>query len=157
MRVQIPNAAPKEFFGGLTVHTPDYSQSSYGTLHFSSGFDKSDDGNQSFGNNASTWTILGLLPGMYTLDVNLQQIGISSSVQNVVVAGPGTTDVIVSVSRVANVYGAVTIPSTTEFGTFASVQAQKAGTLRPSRYGSAFLQGSRPGPSQSSNTYPCSA
>jgi len=150
--VQIPNASPVEFWGGLNVHTADYSRSSFGTLHYLQGADHSDNGSQSFGTAASTWTEMGVLPGTYSVDVNLPQVGISSTVQNVAI-GAGVNDLVLSLPRKANLFGYAVLPSTTDSGAWVSVQALKAGQSQPSIFGGAFVQGSQQSVNQTSATY----
>lgn len=153
VRVQIPSASPVEFWGGLNVHTQDFAQSFFGTLHYPQGADKSDDGSQSFGASASTWTVLGVVPGTYNLELNLPQVGISSTVQNVTITAGGTTDVAVSLPRKANLYGWAALPAQPQNGSYISVQALKAGDSRPSIYGGASIPSAGQGVAQTSATY----
>ena len=139
--VSIPNAPSHDVYGGVNVHNLDYTQSSFGALHFSSGSSSSDDGAQSFGSAGSTWTSITMAPGTYTLDVNLPQLSLSTTVTNIVLQAGQTTDVALNLTKQANIYGFVVLPGTTTFGTFVSVQGIKNGDKAPSVFGGTFIGG----------------
>ena len=87
----LPTTAPREFWGGVYAHSADYSQTGYGTLHFSSAASSSDDGAQGFGRNASTWTVMGLSRGLRSRPESFA-VGISTRIKNVSVPAGAVTD-----------------------------------------------------------------
>lgn len=140
LSASIPAPAPVEFWGGAFVHNADYSQTGYGTLHFPQFASASDDGASSFGSNSSTWTAIGLLPGTYDIEVNLHQVGISTTVKGVVVSAGAIAEKAMILDRKANVSGQVILPGAPPFGTHLSVHATRVGEKRPSVYGGSFVQ-----------------
>src|SRR5206468_3626889 len=113
-------------WGGFNAFS-NTGQNAWGTLHYLAGLDKSDDGSQSFGaGSASTWTVVGVTPGTYNLQISLPQVSISSTLPNISFPAGTTTDLSLTLQRKANVYGWAVVPSSTQYGTWVSVQAQKA-------------------------------
>ncbi|MBI5209465.1 MAG: hypothetical protein HY927_05760 [Elusimicrobia bacterium] len=131
--------APSEAWGRVRAIKTDYSHESVGALHFSTGSASSDDGGQEFGALPSTWTVMGVPPGVYDLDIGLFHLGLSTRVTGVTVTGGSQTDVSVSLQKKANVYGWAVLPGTTTFGAWVSVQGTKLGDRYPSAFGGAFI------------------
>ncbi|MFH1723000.1 MAG: hypothetical protein ABII00_00100 [Elusimicrobiota bacterium] len=136
--VGIPILAPEEFWGRVRARNAGYSRKTEGTLHFARSAASSDDGAQTLGRTASTWTVLGLPPDTYELEIDLAAIGISTRVTGVAVST--FTDVVVPLRRKANVYGSVVLPSTKPFGAWVSVMATRPGERAPARFKGAFVE-----------------
>ena len=134
----LPFPAPFEIFGKVVVHSADYSQSGTGMLHFAQGYSSSDNGVQQFGQTAGGWTSISLPPGTYEADVNLPGLNISTAVTGVVVNPGQATQLPIALSREANVYGYVILPSTVTSASI-SVQAQQQGQSLPTVFGGAFV------------------
>ncbi|MDE2313822.1 MAG: right-handed parallel beta-helix repeat-containing protein, partial [Elusimicrobia bacterium] len=124
----LPQAAQSEIWGGVSAHDASYSNTANAALHFSQGSAQSDNGAQSFGVAASTWTQLFLPPGTYEVDVNLPSINLSTSVFNVSLTGGSSVDLPVFLSKQADVYGYAFLPAAASTGTPVSVQAFPAGS-----------------------------
>ncbi|MBI5623893.1 MAG: hypothetical protein HY924_08955 [Elusimicrobia bacterium] len=151
--VGIPVPAPKEILGLVRARSSDLTREALGTIHFSTGLASSDDGAVSFGGTASTWTVLGLAPGTYDLDVEVSQLGLSTRVAGVVVSAGARTDSVIALQKRANVYGLAVLPTTTTFGTWVSVQATAWGARYPTVFGGSFVPGVRPGVDPTSSTF----
>jgi hypothetical protein len=150
--VGIPVPAPTELFGGVTFENADGSQRAFGTLHYPKGAASSDDGGQILGRDASTWTILGLNPGVYTATVELAALGISSTLPNLIVS-TGISNFPLVLRPRANLYGRVVLPSTQTFGSFIAVQAISTGAAVPSVFGGTFVPPASGGVVPSSAAY----
>ncbi|MFH2203657.1 MAG: FlgD immunoglobulin-like domain containing protein [Elusimicrobiota bacterium] len=142
VNVGIPMASPIEFFGRVSAHDASYAAEAFGTLHFSSGRSRSDDGGTAMSLAASTWTTLHLPPGIYDLDVDLGRIGVTTQVAGVSLAAGGMTDVTLQLERPANVYGFIVLPSTKPFGAPVSVRALRQGATYPAAFAGTFVEAS---------------
>lgn len=131
-----------EVWGGVSARTADFSQNAFGSLHFQTEVSTSDggiiwDGSQWL---SSSWTILSVSPGTFTIEANV--FGYATVSTTVFVSG--TKDILISSSsltKAANVFGWVILPSTVtqSFGTWVSVDGTKSGDNLPSLFGGAFL------------------
>src|SRR5439155_24868750 len=113
------NPAPNlPLFGQVNAHTTNYGQNFWGSLRIQASSTTSDNGD-SF--NPSTWTVLVVQPGAYTVQLNLP--GFSPAPQSVTVLSGQTVDVpVFNLTRPANVYGAIALPSPAAVPTWVSVE-----------------------------------
>ncbi|HVA67032.1 MAG TPA: FlgD immunoglobulin-like domain containing protein [Elusimicrobiota bacterium] len=123
----LSQAAPSEIWGGVSAHDASYSNTASAVLHFAQGSAQSDNGAQSFGVAASTWTQLFLPPGSYEVDVNLPSINVSTRVLNVNLSSGSIVELPLALSKQANVYGYAILPTAASTGTQISVQAALTG------------------------------
>jgi len=123
----LSQAAPSEIWGGVSAHDASYSNTANAVLHFAQGSAQSDNGAQSFGVSASTWTQLFLPPGSYEVDVNLPSINVSTRVLNVNLSSGSVVELPLALSKQANVYGYAILPTAVSTGTQISVQAAPSG------------------------------
>ncbi len=123
-----PSTAAATVFGNLNVHSSDYSQNFSGNLRLLMGTATSDNGN-SF--NPSTWTVFYVQPGTFTLHLNMPGYGAND------VTIINSSDVVISLSQEANVYGLITLPSPAPYSFWASVSGTPAGSNQPTVWGGA--------------------
>ncbi|MEK7745665.1 MAG: hypothetical protein AAB576_03290, partial [Elusimicrobiota bacterium] len=140
--VALPVLAPEELWGTVSARGPDGRERGAGSLHFSSGAAVSDDGGRGVGRSASTWTVLGLSPGTYDLEVRVAQLGLSTSVKGAAAVEGGVRDLALALSRKADLYGTAALPMPVAEGAWVSIQATREGDLRPSRFGGASIPAS---------------
>ncbi|MDP3543414.1 MAG: carboxypeptidase regulatory-like domain-containing protein, partial [Elusimicrobiota bacterium] len=134
-----PSPAPRESLGSFTARRPDGTAAFSGTLRLSSGAASSDDGGPLFGRSASTWSVAAAAPGLYDLDIDIPDLGLSTRAAGVSVSAGAGTDLAVSLARKAGVTGWVILPSTAAFGTAVTVQASLAGRGEPGAQGGVFI------------------
>ncbi len=151
--VEAPVPSPRETWGTVQAHNADYTRTAFGTLHFATGSANSDNGGLGFGTAVDTWTVLGLPPGRYDLEVNLYQLGLSTRVTSKQVISGQFTDVPIVIAKQANVYGLAIMPTTTTFGAYISVQGTKTGATLPSVFGGCFVPGAGGGLNPTISTY----
>ncbi len=150
--VILPVPAPFDEVGGFVGLNPDGSVAFSGPLHFSTGSASSDDGGPLFGRAASTESVVLAAPGVYTVQIEFPDLNLSTSVAGVTLA-PGGTDLIVPMSKSANVFGWAVLPSTAPGGTEITVSATKAGASAPGAFGGVFVSSVPPAVGQSSGAY----
>ncbi|MBI3551755.1 MAG: hypothetical protein HY077_04495 [Elusimicrobia bacterium] len=143
VNVTLPKApfipAPRDIGGRAFVHNAAYTKTSAGTLHFFPGSVSSDNGAQDFGQTASSLTALVLPPDIYTLEISVPDMNLSTAVAGVAVTAGGLVDEFLALPRKANVAGYAILPSTTPFGSAVSVQAQLLGSLQPTVFSGTFV------------------
>jgi len=123
-----PIPAAATVFGNLNIHSSDYSQNYSGNLRLLAGVNTSDNGD-SF--NPSTWTVFYVPSNTDILHLNMQGYGAAD------VTVTGSSDVVISLSPQANVYGWIVLPSTVSYPTWASVSGTPANTQTPTVWGGA--------------------
>ncbi|MDE2490617.1 MAG: carboxypeptidase regulatory-like domain-containing protein, partial [Elusimicrobia bacterium] len=148
----IPVPAPLDAVGGFVGRAADGSAAFAGALRFSSGAASSDDAGPLFGRAASTWSVAYVQPGVYTFDVDVPDLRLSTAIAGVTVGASGA-DLVVPLPKLANVYGWVVLPSTAADGANVSVQAQKQGAAAPAAFGGVFVSSVPPAVGPSSGAY----
>lgn len=148
----LPLPAPFDVVGGFIGRAADGSAAFSGALRFSTGSATSDDAGPLFGRAASTWSVAFAAPGVYTLELDLPDLRLSTSIPNVALGGGGT-DLIVPFSRLASALGYAVLPSTAAGGVTLTVQAVKAGAAAPSAFASVFVSSVPPAVGPSSGAY----
>jgi hypothetical protein len=148
----LPVPAPFDEVGGFVGYASNGAPAFSGTLHFSTGAASSDNGGPLFGQAASTWSFALAAPGLYTVELDLPDLNLSTSVAGVTLA-PGGTQLLVPFAKSANVYGWAVLPSTAPGGTGITVQATKAGAAAPGAFGSVFVSSVPPAVGPSSGAY----
>lgn len=148
MRVNasVPVLSPEEVFGSVLARAADGSLAASGVLHFPRGGASSDDGAVALGQTASTWTVLMVPAGLYTLDVQVPRLGLSSAPAAVTVATSAPSDVSLALDRRAALNGAAILVTTQAYGTSVAVAAVPAGSSVPTRFATLSI------PAVSSNT-----
>ena len=139
----LPVPAPFETVGGYVGRAADGSAAFSGALRFSTGSATSDDGGPLFGRAASTWSAAYASPGVYTLELEVPDLRLSTSIAGVVV-GPGGLDAVAPLDKLANVYGRAILPFASPGGVTVTVQATKAGQSSPSAIASILAASSGP-------------
>jgi hypothetical protein len=139
----LPVAAPFEAVGGYVGRAADGSAAFSGAIRFSTGAAVSDDGGPLFGRAASTWSVAFAVPGVYTLELDVPDLRLSTSIASVTV-GAGGLDFIVPLDKRAGVTGWAILPSAAPAGATISVQAAKAGASAPSVFGAVLTASSGP-------------
>lgn len=142
LRAVLPANSPQEFFGKVSVYTPDFSRFAQGNLHFLQGSPLSDDGGRSFGVPASSWTVFVVEAGMYQVRSEVFGLNVSSESAGVTLSPGQTLDWLVPLPKKTSLYGAVVIPSTSPFGTSASIEGARPGERFPKVFGTAFIPAS---------------
>jgi hypothetical protein len=148
----LPLPAPFDEVGGFVGRAPDGSAAFTGTLRFSTGSASSDDAGPLFGRAASTWSVAFAAPGVYTLELTLPDLHLSTSIPGVALTASGV-DLVVPFSRLASGLGYAVLPSTVAGGVTLSIQAVKAGDSAPSVFASVFVSSVPPAVGQSSGAY----
>ena len=134
----VPAPSPRESIGGFIARLPDGTAAFSGPLRLSSGSASTDDAGPLFGRAASTWSVVLGAPGVYDVDIDFPELGLSTRAAAVVVPAGGA-DLAVSLTKKANVFGYVVLPTTVTFGAFATIQATRAGDAEPGAYGGVFI------------------
>ena len=147
----LPVPAPIDEVGGFVGRAADGSAAFSGALHFSSGAASSDDGGPLFGRSASTWSVVLAAPGAYTLELDMPDLRLSTSVA-VAIAAPGL-DFTVPFSKLAGASGWAVLPSTAPGGTTVTVQATKAGSSAPPVLAAVFVSSVPAAVGRSSGAY----
>ncbi|MBI5598039.1 MAG: hypothetical protein HY928_18305 [Elusimicrobia bacterium] len=152
MRVNasVPVLSPEEVFGSVLARGADGSAAASGVLHFPRGGASSDDGAVALGASASTWTVLALPPGVYTLEVEVARLGLSTRPAAVTVSTSATADVSLALDRRAALSGTAVLVTTSAYGTSVAVAAAPSGSSVPTRFASLSI------PAASSGTVPSS-
>ncbi|MDD5302992.1 MAG: FlgD immunoglobulin-like domain containing protein, partial [Elusimicrobia bacterium] len=148
-----PAPSPREVVGAFTARLPDGTAAFSGSLRLSSGSASSDDGGPLFGRAASTWSVASAAPGLYDVDIEIPDLGLSTRAAGVIVPAAGGLDLSVSLAKKANVFGYVVLPTTVPYGTFVTVQAQRTGMAEPGAYGGVFVSSAPPVSGPSSGAY----
>ncbi|MBI4051805.1 MAG: carboxypeptidase regulatory-like domain-containing protein, partial [Elusimicrobia bacterium] len=134
--------APYDFSGNVEVKDANSFPKGYGTLHFTVGRSTSDNGAYPFDVFYSSWTTIEVPPGNYSVDVDLFNIGLSSTAGNITLTTSSVTELVFNfTSSKSDVYGYVFLPSTQTYGTLVSVDARKQGDSFPSLFGEAWIPG----------------
>jgi len=123
-----PSTAPAIVFGNINIHSSDYSQNFFGNLRLVAGSSTTDNGN-SF--NPSTWTVFYVPPGSYVLHLTMPGYGASD------VTVTNSSDVVISLTQEASVYGLLTLPAPAPYAFWASVSGSLAGSNVPTVWGGA--------------------
>jgi hypothetical protein len=124
--------APYAIYGSMNLFTAGYAQNFWGNLRLLSGSTASDNGDPF---NPSTWTLLGVPPGNYTLHLNMQGYAVPD--QPVVVVANQSTDVTLTLNRSASIFGMITLPAPATVPTWVSVQGTPNTSTIPTIYGGA--------------------
>jgi hypothetical protein len=135
----LPVGAPQEIWGRVRARNADGSSFGVGTLHFPAGAARSDDGRTAIGLNGSTWTVIALPADSYVLDVELLEVGLSSTTASVVLPAGGRSDVVLALGKKANVYGFVVVPGTRPYGAALAISATADGASEPAAFSNVFL------------------
>ncbi|MFA6003929.1 MAG: FlgD immunoglobulin-like domain containing protein [Elusimicrobiota bacterium] len=131
----LPVTPSQEMWGRAYLHDADYTHAAVGTLHYAASSISSDDGAKSFGGNASSWTVLGVVPGTYELEVEVAAAGISTRIP-VGALAPGTiTDLGLDLARKLYLSGFVVLPATSAFNTWVSLEARVDGSSAATVFG----------------------
>jgi hypothetical protein len=144
--------APFDEVGGFVGRGPNGAIAFSGALHFSTGAASSDDGGPLYGRVASTWSAVLAAPGPYTLELDMPDLNISTSIFGVNLTTSGA-DVVVPLPKAANVYGWAVLPSTVPGGASVTVQATKAGVAGPTVFSGVFVSSTAPPVGLSSGAY----
>ncbi len=131
--------APRDMSGVVSVHNASYTVTARGNLHFFAGFTSSDNGALDFSQTASSWTILALPPDLYSLDVSIPALAITTSVAGVSLAPGAIAAVPIVLTKKTNVFGYAVLPSTSSLGHEISISAQALGALNPTVFAKAFV------------------
>jgi len=123
-----PSPAAATVFGNLNVNSSNYSQNYFGNLRLVTGSSTTDNGN-SF--NPSTWTVFYVQPGTYNIQVTMPGYGASP------VTVTNSSDVVISLTQKASVYGVLTLPAPTAYPIWASVSGFPVGSNTPTVWGGA--------------------
>ncbi|MBI4397442.1 MAG: carboxypeptidase regulatory-like domain-containing protein [Elusimicrobia bacterium] len=142
VRATVDRAPTYDIWGGVFVHDANYQNTAWGGLHIASGATTSDNGYPSNDPSSSTWSSIGVMPNTaYTLEVHLPEFG--QEHQTVTSpAGGSASNVTLTFTRKANIYGRITLPSapnTAYGGEWIGVDALKAGDEFPTAWGGVFL------------------
>ncbi|MDE2291916.1 MAG: hypothetical protein KGL53_07525, partial [Elusimicrobia bacterium] len=111
------------------------------TLHYPAGGATSDDGATAFGRRASTWTVMAVPSGVYSVEVSVPEVGLSTTVTGVSASSGAFSDVAVALLRKATLSGVVVLPSTEAYGTWVTLAARRSGDAAPSRFASVLVPG----------------
>jgi hypothetical protein len=123
-----PNPAASTVFGNLNVNSSNYSQNYFGNLRLVTGSTTTDNGN-SF--NPSTWTVFYVQPGTYTIQLNMPGYGASP------VTVSNSSDVVISLTQEASIYGVLTLPTPAAYPIWSSVSGILSGSNAPTVWGGA--------------------
>ncbi|MBI3299307.1 MAG: hypothetical protein HYZ75_14160 [Elusimicrobia bacterium] len=148
----LPVLTSIELFGAVRLRAADGSAVASGGLHFPRFGASSDDGAVALGRAASTWTVLAAAPGVYTLELDLPEVGISTSLA-VFAATAAVVDVRVDLPRLATATGLVVLPSTQAYGTAVALSALRAGAALPTRFAALFVAAASSGVVPSSGVF----
>lgn len=130
------NQAPTlPLFGQVNAFTASYSQNYWASIRIQASSTTSDNGD-SF--SPSTWTVIAAQPGTYTVQLNLP--GFAPATQSVTVVAGQTADVpVFAMTRPANVYGLIELPTPVVNSTWISVEGIRSGNTNPTAWGGVFL------------------
>jgi hypothetical protein len=131
-----------EVWGHVDVHTADYSQQTFGSIHFPYESSQSDNGYWTGDPFYSTYTEVGVPPSTaLVVDLYLHNYGRFRT--NVTSPASGAMDVSfasTTIVRKANATGRVELSSApANYGEWISVQGRKAGDPYPSVYGGGYI------------------
>jgi hypothetical protein len=127
-----PAAAPVTVYGSINLYTTNTN--TWGNLRLLAGSTESDNGDPW---NPSTWTVIGVAPGNYTLHLNMQGYGATD--QSVTVVAGQTHDVIIPLTARPSVFGKITLPAATPVSMWVPVQGTLQGSQTPTVYGGAHF------------------
>jgi len=126
--------SPITSFGNVNVRTADYSKFYGANLRLEAGSQTSDNGDLF---NLSTWTVLGLPPGSYVMEVSMPGYGKTS--KSITITANNTVDEIVNLVPKATVYGRITLPSAATQGVWVSVEGTQLGRNLPTVWGGVYI------------------
>ncbi len=130
--VVVPSAAASTVYGSVNLYVLGANQNYWGNIRLQGGATISDNGDYF---NSSSWTVMGVAPGSYTLHLNLSGYGIPD--HSVDVTANATVDVILNPAQQASIYGKITLPAAATVNEWVSVQATPLGSQFPTAYGGA--------------------
>lgn len=142
VQATVSSPSTRDVYGNVNVYNASYSENQWGPLHVASGATVSDNGRNSQDPQFGPHTLITVSSNTsYTVEVNLPDYG--RFTQTVVSPGSGSLPVSFALSRKANVYGLIQLPSAMNSpysGEWASVDAILPGAKMPSASGGVFLQ-----------------
>lgn len=150
--VASPVPAPRELVGAWSVRAPDGRVLASAPLRFSSASASSDDAGPLFGRPASTWSAAAVPAGDWTLEVELPELRLSTSVLVSVPAGGGADARLVPPKRGA-VLGYAVLPSTSALGARVAVDARLPGEPEPAAGAVVFVSSVPPAVGLSSGAF----
>ncbi len=148
-----PMPSPREVLGGFVARLPDGTAAFSGPLRLSSGSASTDDGGPLFGRTASTWSVTAVTPGLYDVDMEFTELGLSTRVAGISVPAGGGLDLSVALTKKTNVFGYVVLPTTAAYGTFVTISARLAGQSEAGAFGGVFVSSVPPVSGASSGAY----
>lgn len=134
--------SPEELFGTALARAADGSVAAAGVLHFPRRGASSDDGGVAVGRAASTWTVLAVAPGTYSVELAVDRIGVATTVAAVSASSAAFADVAVALPRRAALSGLVVLASTGAAAVPVSVSATRGTEAVPSRLSAVTLPAS---------------
>jgi hypothetical protein len=129
----LPVPAPLDLAASFTGRALDGSTAFSGTLRFSSGAATSDDGGPLFGRAASTWSLTSAATGLYSVSVDVPDIGLSTMIAGVSLSTAGY-DLVVFLNRRASASGAVSLPSAAAPAVPVTIAASLLGAAQASAF-----------------------
>lgn len=126
--------SPEELFGSARVRSADGALAGSGVLHFPRRGATSDDGGVAVGRAASTWTVVAVRPGTYSVELAVDRIGVSTVVTGVAASSAAAVDVSVALPRRAALSGAVVLASTGTVAVPVSLSARPSTETVPTRF-----------------------